>query len=181
MRLFTLALCLSLASLCSRANAQAHLDTARVYIGVQEFGNNAGPDIERFLASVGLRKGNPYCAAFVSFCLNQAGGIEFPTIRTALASRFITRGSIKASSVLRGVHPLPGSIVIWKKGNTIFGHAGLVLDWSGKCGQTIEANTSSGVYGSQRDGDGVWIRERCITPGSYFRIVSFTPVRYVQK
>jgi len=86
---------------------------------------------------------------------------------------------MKASQVLIGQkRPEPGDIVVWRKGNTIFGHAGIVLEWNGACGKTIEANTSSGVYGSQADGDGVWIRERCIEPGNYFRIVSFTPVMY---
>jgi hypothetical protein len=86
---------------------------------------------------------------------------------------------MKASQVLIGQkRPEPGDIIVWKKGNTIFGHAGIVLEWDGACGKTIEANTSSGVYGSQADGDGVWIRERCIEPGNYFRIVSFTPVTY---
>jgi hypothetical protein len=50
--------------------------------------------------------------------------------------------------------------------------------WVGRCGYTVEGNTSAGSGGSQADGDGVWERLRCIQPGSYFRIVAFTPVRY---
>ena len=46
-----------------------------------------------------------------------------------------------------------------------------------RCGETVEGNTSSGRAGSQRDGDGVWARTRCVSPGSYFRIVGFVPVR----
>ena len=152
-------------------------------MGTQELEQNAGPEVERFLSSVGLARGNPYCAAFVSFTLTKQDGtmhpVLRPTIRSGLASKFITRRSIKASHVLQGTKtPEPGDIIIWRKGNTIFGHAGIVLEWKGACGKTIEANTSSGVYGSQADGDGVWIRERCIEPGNYFRIVAFTPVLY---
>lgn len=142
-----------------------------------------------FLAAVGLSTGNPYCAAFVSWVLDQqiAPAVSFPKIRTARAQSFITSSSIKASEVLRGTKvPEDGDILIWKKGNTVFGHTGFVETWGVKldgtaspnCGITIEANTSSGIYGDQRDGDGVFRRERCIEPGNYFRIVSFTPVDY---
>ncbi len=50
--------------------------------------------------------------------------------------------------------------------------------WYGRCAWSIEGNTSSGTAGSQRDGDGVYRRLRCIEPGSYFRIVGFAPVSY---
>lgn len=151
-----------------------------MYVGTQELGNNAGPEVARFLRSVGLGTGNPYCAAFVSFCLSEAEpSPTWPTIRTARAQAFITAQSLRASQVLVGTkRPKPGDIVIWKKGNTVYGHAGLVVEWQGACGTTVEANTSSGVYGNQRDGDGVWIRKRCIEPANAFRIVSFTPVLY---
>ena len=86
---------------------------------------------------------------------------------------------MKASRVLLGQKvPKGGDLIIWRKGNTIFGHIGFVLTWDGACGTTIEANTSDGAYGSQSNGDGVYVRERCIQPGNYFRIVSFTPVTY---
>jgi len=162
---------------------EPHLVTAHSQIGVQELGNNAGPEVAAYLEAVGLGIGNPYCAAFVSWTLEQQEEtntpVSFPRIRSGLATKFITRRSMRASEVLRGTkQPQPGDIIIWKKGNTIFGHAGLVLEWDGACGTTIEANTSSGTYGSQRNGDGVYQRERCVQPGNHFRIVSFTPVTY---
>lgn len=151
-----------------------------MYVGTTEVGNNAGPEVARFLRSVGLGTGYAYCAAFVSFCLTEAEPQPvWPTIRTARAQSFITAQSMRASHVMYGYKkPKPGDILVWKKGNTGFGHVGFVLEWDGACGTTVEANTSSGVYGSQRDGDGVWIRKRCIEPANYFRVVSFTPVRY---
>lgn len=157
----------------------AHADTALAYVGTQELGNNRGPEIEAFLASVHLGPGNPYCAAFVSFCLSAPTVAPInPTVRSGLARKFKTKDAVKASHVLRGVEVQPGWVVGWEKGNTVYGHLGIVLEWDGKCGKTVEANTSSGTYGSQRDGDGVWIRERCIEPGNYFRITWFTPVEY---
>ncbi len=159
----------------------AHLILAGSYVGTTELtGDNDGPEVERFLGAVGLAKGNPYCAAFVSYILDETPGIEQPAIRSGLASKFITDASINAKQVLRGSEPVPdGTIVVWRKGNTIFGHAGFVASQSGdNLFETIEANTSSGVYGSQRDGDGVWTRQRSIQPGNYFRITHFTPVSY---
>jgi len=75
------------------------------------------------------------------------------------------------------VKPVPlGAVVVWRKENGPYGHAGFAVAWDGASGETVEGNTSSGRAGSQRDGDGVWRRQRRITPGRYFRIVSFTPV-----
>jgi len=47
--------------------------------------------------------------------------------------------------------------------------------WWGRCGRTIEANTTPGPASTaaERDGGGVWRRVRCIRPHSYFRIVGF--------
>lgn len=160
-----------------------HLDTALAYVGtVERGGANRGARVERFLRSVGLGPGNPWCAAYVSYVLD-AACVRAPldgrrrVIRSGLASRFITARSVRASEALRGVRQVPpGAVVIWRRGNGPFGHAGFAVSWNGASGETVEGNTSSGRAGSQRDGDGVWRRQRRITPGRYFRIVSFTPV-----
>jgi hypothetical protein len=180
---------------------QAHLDTARAYVGTVEDpkGSNSGPAIDRFLRSVGFDPGTPYCAAFASYVIDEAGA-ELPDTRTALATRFIETPSrrirtrtIRARDVLRGTADVPrGAVVVWRRGNGIYGHAGLATGdelapqgsgtgWHGRCGRTIEANTSPGKGGgiaAQADGQGIWRRTRCIHPGSYFRIVGFVPVRY---
>lgn len=42
---------------------------AQSQVGVKELtGNNDGKEVEMYLRSVGLKKGNPYCAAGVSWC-----------------------------------------------------------------------------------------------------------------
>ena len=104
------------------------------------------------------------------------------SIRSGLAYRFISRQhSIEARLVLRGVvSARPGTVVVWRKGNTTFGHTGFVVQWSGPSGLAVEANTGPGPYGNQRDGEGVWRRRRRIEPGGYFRITHFTPVGYGQ-
>ena len=73
---------LTLSLLLSLAQAQS-LDSLRAiyssYVGVRELTHhNDGPEVERFLAHVGLKKGAPWCAAFVSYCLYKAGYTDAP-------------------------------------------------------------------------------------------------------
>lgn len=155
-----------------------HLELALDQVGTTEVGNNGGAAVENYLASVGLGTGYPYCAAFVTWAIDSAD-VRSPAVRSARAQDFITDRSISAKHVLRGAYdPSPGEIIVWRKGNTIYGHVGFVMRWDNDHGQTVEANTSPGNNGRQRDGDGVWIRQRSIQPLNYFRITYFTPVQY---
>lgn len=52
--------------------ADKALELAALEIGVREIGHNAGPRVEEYLAIVHLGPGNPWCAAFVSYCIHQA-------------------------------------------------------------------------------------------------------------
>ncbi len=173
-----------------------HLGIARMFADrkVREVprNSNRGPDVEKFLASVNLKPWKdrfgewhsyPYCAAFISYCLTEAGGVSLPGVRSALAQDFITRKSIRMELVLRGsVRIDPGTIVVWKRNvrdpKDKNGHAGIVIDWEGQAGTTVEGNTPAGSTGSQAEGDGVYIRQRILQPGNAFRITHFTPVGY---
>lgn len=163
------------------AHAPAHVQYAAGFSGrVKEVTKNAGPEINIFLAAVGLGPGYPYCSAFVSYILDTFE-IDKPAKRSALSTAFISDTSYRAAEVLLGiVEPQPGDIVTWRKGNGIYGHTGFVIAWNKSSGVTVEANTSPGPGGSQRDGEGVWIKSRQIVPSNYFRIVSFTPVGRTQ-
>jgi hypothetical protein len=127
------------------------------------------------MASVGLGDGHPWCAGFARKMID-VGKARRPTVRSAGATDYITGRSINATDVLRGAEPVPaGALAIWRRGDTWKGHIGVVRRWAERCGRTVEGNTSPGESGPQRDGDGVWARHRCIRPGSYFRIIAFTP------
>lgn len=148
-------------------------------------GCNCGERIKRWLAFVGLGEGFPYCAAWASYRLSHfgvAGEVRSalrPAVRSARARDFLTPLSIPARDVLRGkVQVRPGTIVVWRKGTSPLGHVGFALWWQGRCGWTIEANTRSGGRGDQREGEGVFIRWRCIEPFAHFRIRAFTLVEY---
>jgi hypothetical protein len=145
------------------------VDSARKYIGVREKPDNRSADIDRWNRYVGNPLGSPYCAAFASSMIKQ------PHIKSGAAVRLITKNAIKSDDVLKGVKVEPGWVVIWRKGNSFNGHAGIVVQWDRKSGTTIEGNTSAGK-GSQSNGDGVFERQRKIEPFNYFRITHFTPI-----
>lgn len=157
----------------------AHVVIAANYVGITETAHNTGPEIDRFLASVGLPAGNPWCAAFVSYTLEQAD-VESPSVRSGLASHFIKENSIDARKFNRGVYkPEPGDLLVWRRGNTIFGHLGIVESHEGKTLFTIEGNTSPGATGA--NGSGVFRRDRSVQPAAHFRITHFTNVRYATR
>lgn len=148
-----------------------HLDTAISYYnkGVREkTNNNDGKEVEMFLRYVGLPKGNPWCAAFISYCEGVTEGIK-NRIKSALARKFITTKSISAKDVLYGrVVIQPGTLAIFQKGTTINGHIGTVYIWDKNKGQLIEGNA----------GDKVSFMNRSIQPRNYSRITAFTVVEY---
>lgn len=180
MRYFFFLLLLWLQPLLAQSYNPAHLDSALSYVGITELTNkNDGPEVETFLKYVGRVKGNAWCAAYASYVKDLPGTIIEPKVKSGLARHFESRSPdrlvVKASKVLMGLKTIPrGSFVVWQRGETVFGHVGLVReDWSGASGKTVEGNTSSGKTGNQSDGDGVYKRNRTIYPGNFWRIKWF--------
>lgn len=54
--------------------ATASMNYASTQLGIHEEpkGSNSGPEVDAYLAYVGLKPGAAWCAAFVSYCINQA-------------------------------------------------------------------------------------------------------------
>lgn len=183
MRSFLVAFLLVMLSALPLVNSQAqnliwpaHLDTAVSYVGTREVGHNSGRIVAKFLRSVNLPKGNPWCAAFGSYDLT-AAHVRRPRIRSGLATNFITKKSIPAKEVLRGLIKIkPGTIGIMRHGSSIHGHFYFVIRWNKASGITVEGNTRP--TGMPDGPQGVWIKHRNIIPGNYFRTVDFTPVNY---
>jgi hypothetical protein len=174
-----------------RCVSQTHnnvVNIAKSYVGIKETKKNSSPLIDKFLYNVNSKPGNPWCSAFVSWCLDSAN-ITTLKIRSALARNFIIKSnksmlnikakSISAKKVIINNMDVPsGSIIVWRKGQTIFGHVGIVNTWNKNKGITIEGNTSpdnySNTYKNQYNGQGVYIKKRYIIPTNYFRITDFT-------
>ncbi|MFG1182221.1 peptidoglycan-binding protein [Xanthobacter versatilis] len=148
--------------------ASAVLDVASEQIGVREIppNSNCGAQVEAFLASVGLDRGNPWCMSFVYWCFAQAAqslGVPNRVPQTGLVrgawkqAQALTTGVRVVTARDAQVDPslvVPGMVFfLGFSGNT--GHAGIVADnINGKL-VTIEGNTNQdGV----RDGGGVFRR-----------------------
>lgn len=158
----------------------AALNQALAYAGkgVTEIGgNNRGPEIEHFLRSVGANAGDPWCAAFVSCCLQEAAmslrpdhAGDFAWARRWVSSNFVKLSAsveeMARDAQMRGIwkgadwQAKPGSLVCYRfvKGH----HIGFVKGTHGGNLWTVEGNTVSDT-GNQRDGDGVYTRKRPLT------------------
>jgi hypothetical protein len=112
-------------------------EIARNEIGVRELtGHNDGPKVEAYLSTVKLKKGEPWCAAFVSWAYAKAG---FPKPRSGWSPDLFPSSRLVRSA-------LPGDVI------------GIYFPELGRIYST-EGNTT--VAGS-REGDGVFKRIRHI-------------------
>lgn len=126
---------------------------------VREIGTNRGFWVERFLAAAGLGPGYPWCAAALTWTCDQLE-IDRPPKGAAAVRNWVTWGiatgrHLPISQVQRG------DLVYWLNRDGT-GHIGIVSHVAGSIVFTIEGNTSSGERGSQRDGDGLYRRDRHI-------------------
>lgn len=111
--------------------------------GAREIGgNNRGSFVEKYLKPTGLRPPQPWCAAFVSWCIAQAAKKEkksCPLPYSASARQFLyaatKRGYITAD-------PQPGDLVVWSRGNPSgpSGHIGIISKREGDEIEAIEGN-----------------------------------------
>lgn len=122
---------------------------AQMEIGVRErSGNNDGPRVEEYLASVGLSSGQPYCAAFISWAFAMEG---FNKPKTGWCPDLFPSKRLARSA-------LPGNVIgIYFIAKKRIAHVGLIEKVDGEWCVSIEANTN--VSGS-REGDGVYRKRR---------------------
>lgn len=104
--------------------------------------------------------GQPYCAMALSMWSWDAG-LPVPA-STSKGYAYTPSGALWFKDRRRwGTRPLPGAHVFFRFSGPRIHHVGLVTDvYSDGSIETIEANTSRGAAGSQRDGGGVWRRRR---------------------
>jgi hypothetical protein len=137
------------------------IEVANSQIGVleQPLGSNSGPEVEKYLASVGLPKGNSWCMAFVYYCFNEASkklSVKNPLVKTGgcLHHWNETNGK-KITTTQAKNNPLlitPGAIFIIDHGSGL-GHTGIVIDVVAGYITTIEGNTNNT---NSREGIGVF-------------------------
>lgn len=155
-------------------------EIAATKLGIREVGaNNHGPWVKKFLAAVGLPEGYAWCDAFQSFEMEGAAGHRLP-IESASVGQTYATGKQLGWAVTK---PARGDLVCYDfNGNGQFDdHIGLVVKVV-SIGptltlETVEGNTSSGLSGSQGDGDGVFLRRRIVAAKSvgFIRIPGEVP------
>lgn len=139
-------------------------------LSVREKGNNAGVYVETYLHSVGLSKGDPWCAAFVYYRLSQAAkelGKSLPNgfPKSGYCPDFKDWGKdnglwIPASNWTQAKR---GDLVLYYfSAKERVAHIGLVSSVGSSEFITVEGNTgaSSSVNPVNRDGDGVYMKHR---------------------
>ena len=147
----------------------AVLNVARSLIGISEQGGaNAGQMVETFLKFVGLKKGEPWCAAFVSWVGHAALNDPWPVVKTggcAYLGEWATQHNILVDT------PQPGDIALYyfptlKR----FAHTGLVeLSFGAGKIAAIEGNTNTD--GSR---DGWEVARKTRTVGIQDRFIRWT-------
>jgi CHAP domain len=122
----------------------------------EELGKNHGKWVDDFLHEAGgLGSGYPWCAASINWCAEMVGA---PNPDKADAAVIGWRNWAKANGRLKS-EPKRGYLcgLLHKDGT---GHIGIVRGAIDGAIQSIEGNTSGGQAGSQRDGDGLYRRNR---------------------
>lgn len=165
------------------------IKTAKKYGYVNETeGPNRSPEIDKFHDYVGLPYGNPWCLMFVDYVQYDAlkpYNLK-PYTKTARVSRlyqfalknkYLYKVKFDKALLYGAQKAEVGDILIFVSGaskqamDNFNGHTGFIIrEKSPGKFRTIEGNTGPGSAGSQRDGDGVYERNRSIILGSNFRI-----------
>lgn len=126
---------------------------------VREVGFNRGERVEGYQKAAGIRPGDPYCVAFVTWCLKFAG-CDHSKIPGGPGSAC----NWHARAGLHPTSPARGTIFTWCDTKKWRGHGGFVVKVTKALGMTwihtIEANTDAS---GGREGDGVYRKKRLVT------------------
>lgn len=157
------------------------LAIAEGQIGVLESppGSNAGPDVMRYLDSVGCPPGSSWCMAFVHWCLlaaSKPGPCPAPSSGGVLDVYNRTRASaphriiMKAEALANPGLLQPGCVFIMDHGGGK-GHTGFVKSVKGAALTTIEGNTNTNA---SREGVGVFeLTRRSVTDEELVAFIDF--------
>ena len=125
-------------------------------MGIREHTNrNDGREVEMYLASAGLSKGNPWCAAFVTWTFKTAG---VKAVVSGYSPAWFP-GAKTIYSNHKGQPPNKGDVFgLWFASKGRIAHVGFIDSWGdGSYVITVEGNTNEG---GSREGDGVYRKRR---------------------
>lgn len=117
-------------------------------IGIRELTGNNDGEVEKYLKAVGLPKGNPYCAAFLEWVLEQN---RIYGAKSGYSPLWFPANKITTN-------PKHGDVFgIYFASKKRIAHVGFVDSIAGDWVITVEANTNDAL---SRDGDGVYKKRR---------------------
>ena len=150
--------------------------------GIQEEGgNNKGQFIEIVQRAVSLSPGDPYCAAFIIYCLDRVKAQALALDMYAPVSKIHRTGHVltmwnntPTANRVNAFDVVPGDLVLWRKAGTDSGHVGIVLSINGAKGifTSFEGNTGPGPD-VVREGDGFFIKNRLIAGYGSMEVLGF--------
>jgi hypothetical protein len=153
------------------ATASQVLATAAAEIGTTE--SPAGSNRVPYWSVKPSWNGGPWCAAFIQWCLKKHG-MWYDAALPFYCPSLVQKAKAEGRWIGATGTPAPGDLVIY--GTTGYAHVGFVVRTLslGRI-ETIEGNTSSGVLGSQSNGDGVYRRTRTRSWVRGFIRMSYAP------
>ncbi|SFC93130.1 CHAP domain-containing protein [Flexibacter flexilis DSM 6793] len=159
---FTLCLLWLAHSLCVVGQGAIRNDLAQTYlsqVGIREAtGRNDGTQVEMYLHSVKAKRGQSWCAAFVSWCLQQH---DIPHPQSAWSpALFPKRHTVFVRGQPYTYAPQRGDVFgLYYTNLGRIGHVGFIEQWDygGKFVITVEGNTNEA---GSRQGDGVYRKKR---------------------
>ena len=136
------------------------VQTAQHEIGVHELtGNNDGKQVEVYLSAVHLKKGNPWCAAFVAWCHDRCN-ISHPVSGFSpdwFRQHIIYKRDLAARPLY--IKFSGGVFGIWFASKNRVAHVGIIESANQNYVVTIEGNTNEA---GSREGDGVYRKRRLL-------------------
>jgi hypothetical protein len=126
-------------------------------LGVRELtGNNDGPDVEKYLKSVGLGKGYAWCAAYVKWCMNEA---KIKTPINGAAASCLNKNNLVMFKHKFDQEAKTGDVfVLWYNSLNRIGHTGFYhKKVNATVFESVEGNTNEA---GSREGDGVYKKYR---------------------
>lgn len=134
-----------------RACCERLVAIAEQELGIREkSGHNDGERVETYLACVGLKKGEPWCAAYISWIFAREG---FVKPRSGWSPDLFPSSRLARSA-------LPADVIgIYMPDKNRIAHVGLVQKIEGQYCLSLEGNTN--ISGSI-EGDGVYRRRRLL-------------------
>jgi hypothetical protein len=137
----------------SLSNSILSFAKAEIRAGAREIGGkNRGAFVAKYLEPSGLRPPQPWCAAFVSWCLLRATQKrELPAYPYFLSAREMFNWT--RSCGFQTAAPKPGDLIFFHRGGLFSwkGHCGVVLSYSASKLVTIEGNRTTKVQTFQYD------------------------------